>query len=564
MKFEEYVYTRPDFNQFKETTSHLNSLIQNPESPIEEVIGAFKTYYELVDECESNIVLCQIRHDINCLDEFYTTESNWLAENLPYYQAASASFASAILNSPHREVLETSFGKLVFKQAEIQNKTISEEVIPLLQQENVLNDEYSRIKGSAQILFNDNLYTLPQMQQFTQNKDRLIRKAGARAVAKFYEDHSSELEGIYDRLVHLRTDIAHKLGFKDFTQLGYYRLGRLDYTQSQVKNYRKQILADVVPIVNDLYARQAKRLNVDSFKHYDISYSFSTGNPTPKGDSKQLTKVATKMYSKISKQTKEFFNFMVDNNLLDLDSKNGKVPGGFCTYIPKYRSPFIFANFNHTSGDVDVLTHEAGHAFQAFRGRDLLSCYRNPTLEACEIHSMSMEFLAWPYVDEFFKEDGNKYRFHHLSSTIEFLVYGVSVDEFQHEVYAKPDLTSAQRRAIWRKVEKKYMPFRDYSEDPFLNTGTFWLRQGHIFSAPFYYIDYTLAQVCAYQFWSESQINYKKAWKRYLKLCDLGGTKSFTQLLKATKLKNPFKSGSIKEIIKPLQEYLDSIDDSSL
>src|SRR5690554_5695718 len=154
------------------------------------------------------------------------------------------------------------------------------------------------------------------------------------------------------------------------------------------------------------------------------------------------------MYDALSPETSKFFRFMVDKELMDLDSRANKEGGGYCTYIPDHQAPFIFANFNGTSGDVDVLTHEAGHTFQVYSSRHLIPEYRWPTMESAEIHSMSMEFLAWPWIDKFFKEDTNKYKFDHLSGAIEFLPYGVLVDEFQHEVYENPKLSPKERRAL--------------------------------------------------------------------------------------------------------------------
>jgi M3 family oligoendopeptidase len=270
------------------------------------------------------------------------------------------------------------------------------------------------------------------------------------------------------------------------------------------------------------------------------------------------------MYDEMSPKTSEFFNFMLEHDLLELDSKPGKQGGGYCTYLPTYRAPYIFANFNGTSHDVDVLTHEAGHAFQVYSSRDLLPEYRWPTMEAAEIHSMSMEFLAWPWIDSFFLEDTAKYKFSHLAGAISFLPYGVLVDEFQHEIYEKPKLSPDERKALWRKLEKKYMPFKDYGDDAFMEKGTYWFRQGHIFGAPFYYIDYTLAQVCAFQYWIKHQENRNEALDSYLKLCQLGGSKSFVGLVESADLKNPFKKGTVKEIVKPIREYLDSVDDMKL
>ena len=308
----------------------------------------------------------------------------------------------------------------------------------------------------------------------------------------------------------------------------------------------------------------AKRLGIENPKSYDLALSFLSGNPTPKGDRAWQVERAKKMYDEMSPETSEFFNFMLDRELLELDSKPGKQGGGYCTYIPEYRSPFIFANFNGTSHDVDVLTHEAGHAFQVYQSRDLVAEYRWPTMEAAEIHSMSMEFLAWPWIDQFFLEDTEKYKFNHLAGSVSFLPYGVLVDEFQHHIYEKPELTPDERKTLWRTLEKKYMPFKDYGDDAFLEKGTYWFRQGHIFGAPFYYIDYTLAQVCAFQYWIKHQENRKEALDSYLALCRLGGSKSFLGLLESAHLENPFKKGTVSKIVKPIKAYLDAVDDTKL
>ena len=255
---------------------------------------------------------------------------------------------------------------------------------------------------------------------------------------------------------------------------------------------------------------------------------------------------------------------MQEKGMLDLTNRENKSPGGYCTYVDAVKSPFIFSNFNGTSHDVDVLTHEAGHAFQVYSSRELLPEYRWPTMEAAEIHSMSMEFLAWPWIDQFFLEDTEKYKFNHLAGAVSFLPYGVLVDEFQHGIYANPKMTPDQRKALWRDLEKKYMPFKDYGDDKFMDKGTFWFRQGHIFGAPFYYIDYTLAQVCAFQYWIMSQEDRQKALTSYLALCKLGGSKSFVDLVETAKLQNPFIKGNVKKIVEPIKAYLNQVDDSKL
>jgi M3 family oligoendopeptidase len=270
------------------------------------------------------------------------------------------------------------------------------------------------------------------------------------------------------------------------------------------------------------------------------------------------------MYDSMSKESSDFFRHMLNHNLLDLETKDGKAPGGYCTYFSTYKTPFIFANFNGTQHDVNVLTHEVGHGLQAYLSSGIkIPQYQSPTLEACEIHSMSMEFFAWPYMEDFFGKDANKYRFYHLRDSIEFLPYGITVDEFQHWVYEHPNATHLERCAKWREIESNYTPHKKYDELPTLNHGAYWLRQGHIFSTPFYYIDYTLAQVCAFQFFIEMRKNQPKAWKKYVKLCKMGGKYPFVELLENAKLRNPFIDGNVEKVIKPLAKILKEFDTSS-
>ncbi|MDD3712971.1 MAG: M3 family oligoendopeptidase [Candidatus Izemoplasmatales bacterium] len=563
MKFKDFVYERPNIENYIKRFKELLALIGESETA-ETEIKAIKDLFDLNDEMDTLITLVSIRNTLNTQDEFYEKEQDFFNENVPALQEYEHIFSSKILKSKNRLVLEKEFGSLLFKQAELRQKTFSPEIIPLLQTENKLDTEYSKLIASAKIEFEGGVYNLSKMTPFLQNLDRDIRHRAQLKVSEFFQNNEDTLDRIYDDMVKVRTEIAKKLGYENYVQLGYDRLGRTDYNHEDVANYRKQIYRDVVPLVTELKKRAAKRIGIEDPKSYDLTLSFLSGNPTPKGDRKWQVDIAKNMYEEMSKETAEFFHFMLDQDLLDLDSLPGKAGGGYCTYIPKYRAPFIFANFNGTSHDVDVLTHEAGHAFQVYSSRDNYPQYRWPTYEAAEIHSMSMEFLAWPWIDGFFKEDADKYKFFHLDSSISFLPYGVTVDEFQHEIYSRPDMTKEERKATWRKIEKKYLPFKDYDDDHFLEKGTYWYRQGHIFGSPFYYIDYTLAQVLAFQYWVKSRDNHQEAFKSYLSLCRLGGSKSFVNLIKAVNLDNPFVDGTVKKVIEPIKAYLDSVDDQKL
>ena len=564
MNFNDYKYERIDIDAVKKQFEELIGSFSKADSA-EKQCEIMDKVINLRNHIDTMITLVSIRHSINTADDFYDKENDYCDEISPLLYGFTTDFYEALVTSKFRKELEDKYGKFLFDQAECSLKTFNEEVIPQLQEENKLSSKYDKLIASAKIPFDGEERTLSQMAPYTQSKDRNIRKDAAKKVAEFFSAHKNDFDEIYDKLVKVRTEIAHKLGFKNYVELAYARLRRLDYNAQDVAGYRKQVLENIVPLHSELRERQAKRLGIDKLKFYDEPIKFNSGNADPHGDPEWILNHGKTMYRELSKETDEFFTFMTENNLLDLLSKKGKNSGGYCTYIPDYKSPFIFANFNGTAHDVDVLTHEAGHAFQVYESRGYeVPEYLWPSYEACEIHSMSMEFLTWPWMGLYFENDEDKYKFIHLSEALLFIPYGVTVDEFQHWVYENPEATPEERRNKWLETEKKYLPTRDYGEIDELKEGIFWFRQGHIFGTPFYYIDYTLAQVCAFQFWIKSRENREKAWEEYLNLCRLGGSKPFFELMKAANLKNPFNEGTIASVIPKIREFLDSIDDMKM
>ncbi len=561
MKFNEYVYKRPNI---EEIGNKLQVLIEEfGKSDAQRQIEIMSEFFKFTDDFSSMATIASIRHSIDTKDEFYINEQEYLDENGPLLQNYFYSFSMSAFNSPHRKELEKEFGTYFFDQIEVGLKAFDEKMVPLMIEENKLSTEYDKLIASAQIEFDGKVYTLTQMSPFTQHVNREIRHKAQLKVSAFFEENETKIDEIYDKLVKVRHEMALVKSYENFIELGYYKMGRTDYNSEDVYKYREQIKEVVVPAVSKLHKRKAKRLGIKDLKSYD-TINFLSGNPTPKGNKDELVSAAKVMYKEMSKETDEFFKFMLKHDLFDLESKPGKRGGGYCTYIPTYESPFIFANFNGTAHDVDVLTHEAGHAFQVYSSRHHIPSQRWPGMEGAEIHSMSMEFFAWPWIPLFFKEDSEKYYFTHLAGAISFLPYGALVDEFQHEVYKNPNMTPEERKQTWRRLEKIYLPNKDYDDDHFMEKGTYWFRQGHIFSAPFYYIDYTLAQVLAFQYWILNRENHEKAWNSYYKLCTLGGTKGFVGLIKKSGLNNPFVDGTIKKTIKPLMEFLDSVDDMKL
>lgn len=562
--FKQYEYKRPNLeelkrdvrvlvDQFKQATS------VEAQSEVIKKINAFRNDFST----QANLVY--IRASIDTNDEYYQNERDYLDDISPQVEEIVFEYYQELVKSPFRQQLEEKWGTQLFALAENQIKAFSPKIIELMQKENKLVSEYSKLVASAQIEFDGKTLTLAQLAPYAESTDREVRKQAMITRFNFFAENGDKFDNIFDQLVKLRHQIATTLGYKNYVELGYINMNRIDYNAEMVKKYRDQVREFIVPLATKLYERQANRIGIDDFKFYDEGLNFLTGNAKPKGESSWIVENGKKMYEELSPETGEFFNFMIQHELMDLEAKKGKESGGYCTFIENYDSPFIFSNFNGTSGDIDVLTHEAGHAFQVYSSRNIgIPEYLWPTYESAEIHSMSMEFFTWPWMELFFKDETEKYKFAHLSSALLFLPYGVSVDEFQHVVYENPTMTPAERKQAWKEIEAKYLPHRDYDGYEYLEQGGFWQRQGHIYASPFYYIDYTLAQVCAFQFWKRSRENFDDAWKDYIHLCQLGGSMSFTKLVEEAGLISPFEEGCIESVIGAIKEYLNSVEDEKL
>ena len=556
MKFSEFPYERPSLDEFKaEITGLLNKL--TAAATPEDAFDVYKKYDKAASRFESLGSIAYVRNTMDTGDAFYDAEKQYFDEAGPVANEYVQNFSKALIESRFRPDFEKAFGKLMFINTEIDQKTFSPEIINDLQEENRLVTEYVKLIASAQIPFRGGVYTLAQMGPFHEDPDRATRREAREASVGWMGARADVFDRIFDDMVKVRDRIAKKLGYKNFIELGYYRMRRNCYNEAMVGAFREQIVKHIVPVAERLKAEQAKRIGVDRITVYDDPLMFLTGNAKPRGTPDDIFAHGKKMYTELSPETAEFFDYMLEGELFDVLTRKGKSGGGYCTAIEEHKSPFIFANFNGTSGDVDVLTHEAGHAFAYFRIRDLYpKALHEYTSETAEVHSMSMEFFTWPWMEGFFGEQTGKYRYSHLTGTLTFLPYGTMVDEFQHHVYANCEWTPAQRNDCWKKLEEKYRPYLDNDFD-FIREGRRWQLQSHIFEIPFYYIDYCLAQAMALAFWAESQKDYKAAWNKYLQFVGFGGTKAFTELTEGAGLPSPFGEGCLDKVASAATEWLD-------
>ncbi len=545
--FSEVVYERPSFEEVAAFYKALNQRVEKAKT-YAEVKACILEEEEYSSHFNTMATVVEIRHTVNTRDAFYEKEEEYISQGyptvLPYMQA----FNQALLRSPFKGEIDGEYGAQFLKAVQLSVDSFSEKNVELMQEENELTSRYQKLTAACKIEFNGKEHNLYGIMKYFSDPDREVRKAAAKKYEEFFKQKDKEMGEIFDRLVKIRHRMGLNMGFKSFIPLGYMQQGRMDYGEKDVAAFREQVKEVLVPFCERLYKAQAKRVGVEKIRFYDEQCIFTGGNAVPIGDSKYLVEQARKMYRDMSEDTGEFIEFMLRHELMDLENKPGKAATGYMTALNDYKAPFVYSCFNGTTGDVDVLTHEMGHAFAgyvAMRTQPLQALWSEPT-DIAEIHSMSMEQFAYPYAELFFGDKAQEYRFQHLQEAITFVPFGVAVDEFQHIVYENPDMTPAERTKAWADLEKKYMPWRDYGEElPFFATGGWWYHKLHIFHYPFYYINYTLTTMGAMEFKKKMAEDKAACWREYMTLCRVGGSLGYLDTLKAANLAVPFEKGGV-------------------
>ena len=559
MKVSELPYSRVTLEEVTSVMEDVIARVKNAQNA-DEIMAAHEDYLPLMIKFQTNTALSYMRYTINTVDEFYKAENDYYDEIGPAAQNYNVQLASALLDSPFRAELEERLSPVLFRSLEVERKAMSPEIIEDMVEENKLVREYSDLMSGLEFTFRSETMPRALLMKYAKDDDRDTRRECYEVLGRGLEEHQAELDSIYDRMVHVRDRMAKKMGYKNYIELGYYRMGRLCYDQEKVRVFRENILNDVVPVVSRLRTENAKRLGITDYKLYDDGVIIPGGDPKPFGK-EEIFEAAREMYHAMGPETAAFIDMMLENEAFDVDSRKNKWGGGYCTEFSAFKQPFILANFNGTAGDVDVVTHEAGHALNAYLIADNrfaleLGC---GGMETAETHSMSMEFFAWPYMEKFFGDGAAKYRYMHALESFSFLPYGTMVDAFQHIVYENPDMTPAERNAAWLELEKKFRPHISMEGIPYLEKGTRWQYQMHIYELPFYYIDYCLAQTAAFCFLLASLEDYDDAFARYLRLSRQGGEKVWTDLLEEAGFPSPFTPGALKTLAERVEDLLNKI-----
>ncbi len=556
-KFSTLEYQRPDFEQFKKHCALLAEQVKNAKS-YEEVKKVILDLEEKSSALDTATTIVFIRNTLDTSDSFYEKETEFLDNEYPTVMPAVIELYKTLIQSSFAKEITEDYGDQFLFKLQFEVDKFNDDLIPFMQKEAQLTTSYQKLMASAKIPFEGETLNLYGIQKYFEHPDREIRKRAFKAYSDFYHSNEEKMEQIFADLIEVRNEMGKKLGFENFIPLGYMNQRRSDYGQEQVASFREQVRKELVPLCSKLYEAQAKRIGVDKIMVYDEEFIFPDGNPELIGDEAFLVKEAQKMYHELSPETGEFIDFMLEHDLMDLSNKPNKASTGYMTTLTQYKAPFVFSCFNNTIGDIQVLTHELGHAFAGYEAmrNQKTDLYYSMSTDIAEIHSMSMEQFSYPYAERFFGKDADKFRFAHLQQAITFVPFGVAVDEFQHIMYASPQLTPKERTYEWHKLEEKYMPWRTYSDDEFMERGGYWYHKLHIFQYPFYYINYTLTTMGAMEFKKRYAEDPKAAWNDYLELCKAGGSRSYLGLLKLANLSVPFEEGSVAKAISYAKDIL--------
>ena len=560
MKFNEMTYTRPDIDALLARCKELAA--KAAAAPDGDAL--VQLYYEQSEafaEYNTAANLANIHYTCDTRDAYWKAEQDFFDANGPAVTNASVEISRAFLANPHVDALTEKFGTTCVAGMKNAVLSMDDRTVELQQQFNALVSRYQQIYGGALVELDGKQLTIPQLGPYKEGLDPAVRRAAYEAEAGYFDAHRAELDELYGQIVKNLNAQAKIMGYHDYSELSYVRMNRIGYGAKEIRNFRDQVANDVVPQLQKVMALRAKRTGIAHPAFTDLPIMFKDGNPKPIPGYKARMDAARTMYHELSPETAEFIDFMQDNELFDVESRPGKMSGGYMTSLPRYKAPFIFANWNNTSGDVDVLTHECGHAFEGYvaeRDPAIPADLECPGMESAEIHSMAMEFLTAPWHHLLFGRDTDKYALLHAEDSFVFLAYGCEVDEFQHIMYQHPELTPDERNAEWLRLEKKYRPWIDFDHLPFYGRGAGWQRQLHIYECPFYYIDYCLSTMAALQFFLLSLTDHKDAWERYLRLVRRAGMASYTELLETAGLKVPFAQGSIKGIAQQMTDWLEA------
>jgi oligoendopeptidase F len=366
------------------------------------------------------------------------------------------------------------------------------------------------------------------------------------------------LEEIFEQLLALRQEVALAAGFANYRDYMFARKERFDYTPEDCVRFHEAIEHHIVPLARELQRERARKLGVDPLRPWDLAVDPDQHAPlAPFRASSELLEKSHAIFAQLDPRLADYFQVLRAQELVDLDNRKGKAPGGYQSTLAEARVPFIFMNAVGTHRDVETMLHEAGHAFHALAAREQpLHAYRSAPIEFCEVASMGMELLAAPHLPAFYREEETRRAQRtHLEGIINFFPWMATVDAFQHWLYLHPGHSREERRAAWLGLMDRFGGIEDWSGFE-ANRAVVWHRQLHIFEIPFYYVEYGIAQLGALQLWRAAQADRPGAINRYLAGLSLGGSRPLPELFEASGLAFDFTDTTIAPLMREVKAEL--------
>lgn len=460
------------------------------------------------------------------------------SETLPPCKQAEDRLDRRLLGHKSADELDPSRWRVYLREVENAASLFRSENVPLETAEKGMQSDYGSIAGGMTLEWDGEERTLPAMRRYGLDPDPSVREAAWRAVAQRRLVDADRLDELFTQMVANRTEQGRNAGFDDYRDYCHLSWGRLDYEPSDCLAFHRAVEEHCVPFAVELREARRARMNLPTVRPWDQDCDPDGAPPfEPFQTTQEQIDLACTVFEEVDPRFADQFRFLAASDLLDLDTRRGKMPGGYMEFFEDSRLPFIFSNSGTTHDDLQTLLHEGGHAFHALASRDLepLS-YRHPPLEFAEVASMGMELIAQPFLSSIYpKEEAGRVRREHLEGVVAGLCWIATIDSFQHWLYTHPAHSSEERARAWIDLRDRFSPDFDWS-DLAQEKRTEWQRQLHLFEVPFYYIEYGIAQIGALALWRDFREEPGRTLDRYREALSLGGSRPLPELFAAAGL----------------------------
>ena len=557
-KFSDLQYKETDYQSLAKMILHLTEKAKKADSPssLEEVL---KIYDTEMGEVGYNYTLSYIHSSLDSSDSFWQealqkeSKGNAMLDTTPLLKAILENKYFSSFEEKYGPVLRDKLNKSISTGSKAQNERA---------EEGGLVSKYQREKAMVRINYKGKELSEGEVIPLFESPIREERIQSRKAVAKAFLEKKELFGSMLERLVSLRDTIAKENGFSNYLEYMDINYSRIGYGEKEMDAFVSEVKEYVVPVLSHIFEETRKRLGLEEMTVADISLMFVDGNAKPSGGADVLKEAAKKMYKALSPEMEAFFTGMLDSHSIDVDFSPNKVSGmGFCTDLKKGMYPFVFGNLDGTSWDVTVFTHEVGHAWQSYASDQNLdlTLFREMPLDAVEIPSKTMELFSYPFAEEFFGKDGDKFRFAHFRNAVKEIVAYTSVHELNTWIYTHVGASFDEINEKWMEIQSSYYPNVSYGEmEEEEKKGAGLLRNMGIFMFPRYLISYVFSEMCAIDLFMEYLKDKDKALDSYNRLCRVGGSKSYPEILSAAGLEPSYKKGRVKDVMEKVKAYLEN------